>query len=512
MNIANLLVRSAGVFGERPAVALGERFVLDYEDLARRSSVIAGNLRHKLGLGPGERVALVMKNVPEYVELLFACWHGGLVATPVNAKLHPQEFAYILADCAARACFVTADLADAVSSVASRLPALQRIICVGGREYGRLLDGEAIPPYPSEPTDTAWLFYTSGTTGKPKGAMLSHRNLMAMTACYRCDVDDIDAGDSIVHAAPMSHGSGLYILPHVAAGAVQVVPESGRFDPEEIFRLVARHPGSAFFAAPTMIKRLIDSPDVGAADLANLKTIVYGGGPMYLEDCKRALQVLGNRLAQIYGQGESPMTITALRKSYFADVDHPRYEARLGSVGFAQTMVQVRVADGDGAPLPAGEIGEVLVGGDAVMGGYWKNPEASRKALQGGWLHTGDVGVLDQDGFLTLKDRTKDVIISGGANIYPREIEEVLLRHESILEAAVVGRRHPDWGEEVVAFVVERGAESVTRPQLDAFCLGNIARFKRPREYRFVGALPKNSYGKILKTVLREWLEADNTA
>jgi long-chain acyl-CoA synthetase len=255
-----------------------------------------------------------------------------------------------------------------------------------------------------------------------------------------------------------------------------------------------------------MVTRLIDSPVFAAADHANLKTIIYGGGPMYVADLKRALALLGPRLAQIYGQGEAPMTITGLSKAQHAETDHPRWEHRLGSTGTARTDVEVRVVDEADRDVPVGESGEVLVRGDFVMAGYWQDPEATSRALRGGWLHTGDIGAFDEDGFLTLKDRAKDMIISGGSNIYPREIEEVLLRHPAVAEVSIVGRPHADWGEEVIAFVVARPGAAIGEADLDALCLDHIARFKRPRAYRFVDALPKNNYGKVLKTELRRLL------
>jgi long-chain acyl-CoA synthetase len=203
------------------------------------------------------------------------------------------------------------------------------------------------------------------------------------------------------------------------------------------------------------------------------------------------------------------MTITVLSKSDLLDTGHPRHEARLASVGVAQPVVEVRVADDDDRPLPPGEIGEILVRGPSVMRGYWRNPEATAETLRNGWLHTGDVGSFDEDGYLTLRDRSKDMIISGGSNIYPREVEEVLLRHPAVSEVSVVGRRHADWGEEVIAFVVLRGGAQVAEKELDALCLDHIARFKRPKAYRFVAELPKNNYGKVLKTVLREQLAGE---
>ena len=227
---------------------------------------------------------------------------------------------------------------------------------------------------------------------------------------------------------------------------------------------------------------------------------------MYVADLERALHLFGPRLYQLFGQGESPMTITGLDQRMHADPGHPRWRDRLGSTGVPRTGVLVRVVDEDDNELPAGEIGEVVTRSDCVMEGYWRNPEANAETLRGAWLHTGDLGSLDQDGFLTLRDRSKDMIISGGSNIYPREIEEVLLRHPNLVEASVVGRPHPDWGEEVIAFIVPKPGVAVVAPELDKLCLDHIARFKRPREYRFVEALPKNNYGKVLKTELRKIL------
>jgi long-chain acyl-CoA synthetase len=232
---------------------------------------------------------------------------------------------------------------------------------------------------------------------------------------------------------------------------------------------------------------------------------------MYVADAKSAFAALGPRLAQIYGQGESPMTITAMNRALVADAVARGDDARLGSVGIAQAGMDVRVGDADDRAVPVGEIGEVLVRGPAVMQGYWLDDEASRRALANGWLHTGDVGSLDGDGYLTLKDRAKDLIISGGSNIYPREVEEVLLLHPDVAEVAVIGRPHADWGEEVIACIVARGGTPATLDArrsllraLDALCLGHIARFKRPKDYVFLDALPKNNTGKVLRTELRK--------
>ncbi len=484
--------------------------VATYAGLADRVTALSHCLRQTLCLQPGARVALMMGNCAEYVELLYAAWWAGLTVVPINAKLHAEEAAYILEHCGARVCFVTPDLAAAIGALERRVAGLERVVEVGSADFRAMVrESAAIEPYPASLDDVAWLFYTSGTTGRPKGVMLTHRNLLAMSLCYFADVDQIALGDCILHAAPLSHGSGLYNVPHVLRAANQLIPEQSHFDPAELFALCRRWNGVALFAAPTMVRRLVAWARERAPDLAGLKTVIYGGGPMYLEDMKQALAAMGERFAQIYGQGECPMSITALSRFHIGNRSHPRWEARLASVGVAQSAVEVIVADAEHRAVPAGEIGEVMVRGEVVMKGYWRDPENTAQTLRAGWLHTGDLGSFDNDGFLTLRDRSKDLIISGGSNIYPREVEEVLLRHPAVSEVSVVGHPHPDWGEEVVAFLVLRPGAQATEEELDRLCLQHIARFKRPKLYRYIDSLPKNNYGKVLKTELRDRLKAD---
>jgi len=504
VNVAAWLARNGRSFATTPAIATGRAVYATYRDWAARAAAIAGALQREALSHPGERVAIVMDNRPDYLEALFGIWHAGLVAVPINAKLHREEFRYILGHSGARLVFTSPDLAETVAPLADDLPELQRVVVAGGAEWRRWRDGESAALVERRPDDAAWLFYTSGTTGRPKGATLTNRNLIAASLGYFSDVDGILPGDSILHAAPLSHGSGLYGLPHVAKAATHVIPEAGHFDPAEIAELVPAWPGLSFFAAPTMLTRLIADPAFIGADHRQLKAIIYGGGPMYVTDLLRAVDLLGPRLVQIYGQGESPMTITALARAYHTDRAHPRWRERLGSVGLPFAGVELRVVDGEDRDVAIGETGEVLARGDTVMAGYFQDATATAETLRGGWLHTGDLGALDEDGFLTLRDRSKDMIISGGSNIYPREVEEVLLRHPGIAEVSVVGRPHADWGEEVVAFVVPRPGAPVEEGELDRLCLASIARFKRPRAYLFIDALPKNNYGKVLKTELRK--------
>ena len=506
MNIAHLLLGSAREFRDLPALARGTAPHLTYRELWRKVSVMSMHLRTRFGLERGDRVAIAMTNGVEAIEAMYAVWHAGLCAVPMNAKLHAREFAFILENSGARLCFVTSDLAPTIAEAAKEVPALKEIVDVATRSYGFMEVGDPTAMTEAEPTDPAWLFYTSGTTGRPKGATLTHRNLLAMTMNYFADVDRPPPGGSIVHAAPISHGSGLWNFAMLARGSVQVFPESGRYEVPETVALMNRWPECSIFLAPTMVKRLIEHGSVSDLGPAALRLITYGGAPMYVADLKRALDLLGNKLAQLYGQGESPMTITHLSREMHADRGHPRWEERLASAGRPDSCAAVKVVDEAGRALPVGEVGEIIVKGDTVMAGYWNDPEATAKALRDGWLWTGDVGAFDEEGLLTLKDRSKDMIISGGSNIYPREIEDVLNLHPAVAECSVVGRPHPEWGEEVVAFVVARPGKALAPAELDKLCLDNIARFKRPKDYRFIEALPKNNYGKILKTELRKLL------
>jgi long-chain acyl-CoA synthetase len=510
MNVAVWVQRHGGRRPDDPALADGDRVHASWGTFAARAAAAAGGLREGFGLSPGDRVAIVMRNRPEYLEALYAIWHAGLVAVPVNARLHPDEIAYVLDHSGTAVVLTDDEHADDVEPLVGTVDALQAAVLAPGSRWDRLTTWTPVPLVDRQPQDAAWLFYTSGTTGRSKGATLTHRNLLMASLSYFADIDHVLPQDCILHAAPLSHGSGLYGLPHVARGALSVVPHSGGVDGSEIGALLSRWPGMSMFAAPTMLKRLVGDPAIVSADLSHLKTIIYGGAPMYLTDLEVALDVFGPRLAQIYGQGETPMTITALSQADHADRDHPRWRERMQSVGFPRTDVEVRVVDVMDRELPAGEVGEVVVRGDVVMAGYWNQPEATAETLRGGWLHTGDLGSFDPDGYLTLRDRSKDLIISGGMNIYPREVEEVLLRHPGIRAAAVIGRPDPEWGEAVVAFIVAAAGAEPPVEELDRTCLQHIARYKRPKEYRFIDALPTNNYGKVLKRELRNRLQADD--
>jgi fatty-acyl-CoA synthase len=492
VNLFALLDQAAQRFPDRGAVYHGERRVCTWQRLRDRALRLAGSIRQHCPAGA--RVAVVSENRPEIVELLFGIWAAECVAVPINSKLHPREMAQILEDAGVAEVFASAIIAAQLASTCG-VP----IETLGAEEYShRLATTPAAVPC-TDPSMLAWLFYTSGTTGRAKGAMLTHRNLIAMTIAHLADIDSPDEGCSLIHAAPMSHGSGLYIPAYVLRGARQVVPARGGFDPAEFLDLCERHPGCSAFLAPTMVQRVVEtSRATGRARPSQLRTIVYGGGPMYVQSIKKALATIGPVFAQIYGQGESPMTITGLRRADHEGAD----DAILGSVGYPRSGVEVAVLRADGTPAAVGEIGEIVCRGDVVMSGYWRNPVATRETLHNGWLRTGDLGSLDARGNLTLHDRSKDVVISGGSNIYPREVEEALLEHPSVSEACVVGAPDPEWGEVVVAFIVGCAGPD----ELDAHLLQRIARFKRPKRYVSVDQLPKNSYGKVLKRELRQQL------
>jgi long-chain acyl-CoA synthetase len=496
MNLAHWMARAGAANPQAPALGEGDRITATYGELAGYTARRAGSLLTRYGLSRGDRVAIIAWNTPRYVKLLYAIWHAGLAAVPVNAKLHPAEIAYILEHSGAKLAFVSEDLSADIGAVAPA--ALRAMIVIGSPAYGALVEGEAVAVAEVDDGELAWLFYTSGTTGKPKGAMLTHGNLAAASFAYALEVDTILPREPLFHAAPMSHGSGLYIMAHVMRRGVNVVAESGGFDPSEIHACFRAWPRASMFAAPTMIKRMVATPlDWHGLDI---RTIIWGGAPMYVADTIAALDRFGPVLAQIYGQGESPMTITTLPKSEIGDRAHPMWERRLASAGRAYSCVEVKVVDADDRAVNVGEAGEIICRGAPVMPGYWQNPDANARTMKGGWLHTGDVGAFDEAGYLTLLDRSKDLIISGGANIYPREVEEVLLTHPKVREVSVIGRPDADWGEVVIAYVVGDAPAA----ELDQLCLSRIARFKRPKEYVVVESLPKNNYGKILKTELRQ--------
>lgn len=501
MNLALWLERTAKVHGDRPALFLGATQVYNYAQFLRAAQGLSAALGAR-DIGPGDRVAMFMKNCPEYLVAFFGIWARGAAVVPINAKLHANEAAFILENAGAKLCLVTPEL-GAELALATTVP----LVDVKSEAFGEMCAHAPVPLVAREDSDLAWLFYTSGTTGKPKGVFISHGMLRSTSLSYVLDCDEVSSQDAAFYIAPMSHGAGIYAPIHVAKGARHITPVSGGFDEVELLDMARDHGPLSMFMAPTMVRRVTDVAKAKGLRGEGIKTVIYGGGPMYLADIVDAVDWFGPRFVQIYGQGECPMAITALSRDDVADRDHPRWRERLGSVGRAQSVVEVQIGGTDGTPFPNGEVGEIMVRGTPVMPGYWQNPDATAKTLVNGWLKTGDMGFLDEEGYLTLRDRSKDVIISGGTNIYPREVEEALLSHPEVHEVSVVGRPNAEWGEEVVAFVVMTPGTAFDQAVLDAHCLTQIARFKRPKSYIQLQELPKNNYGKVLKTELRRRME-----
>ena len=501
MNIARLLDEAADRAPEATALFHGAQSALDYRTLAMRVARLCGYLQGR-GVAHGDRVAIFMSNHLAYIEVLYAVFRAGAIAVPVNAKLHERELAFILEESGARLLVTDRQAESCAGHAAARLHRSVELLNVDTATYAGALRSTAAAMVDCGGDDVAWLFFTSGTTGQPKGAMLTHLNLLLMTSSYLTEVHAVSAEDRLLHAAPMSHGSGMYNFAQIARAGAQIVPESRGFDASEILEICARLDRVSMFAAPTMVHRLLR--ELPAADSAQgLDLIVYGGGPMLLSQIQAALSLLGPRFAQIYGQGECPMTITRLpRHSHIKTCDEAAHLRRLSSVGTPFHAADVRIGDAS-RPLGVDEAGEILVKSPIVMRGYWRRegPDASPGEPQ--WLKTGDVGYFDREGFLHLSDRSKDVIISGGTNIYSREVEDVLIAHHAVEEVAVVGMPNAEWGEEVVAIIGHGSKNAPTPGDLDAWCATLIARFKRPRFYLFLKELPKNAYGKIEKNTLK---------
>ena len=503
MNLAIWLQRAAVRHAQRPALLHGNERCGDYTHFYAQTQALAAALLER-GIQPDDRIGIFARNHPNVLVAYYAVWLIGAVIVPINNKLHRKEAAWILEN--SGACLVLASTARGADlAEACPLPWLD----LEGEAFAKLCQpGPTCDPIDRSEDDLAWLFYTSGTTGRPKGVRITHGMIAATSLAYLADVDTVLPDDAALYAAPISHGAGLYAPIHVLMGAAHMVPLSGGFDADEVLALSAEQKSTSMFMAPTMVRRLLDRARATGQRGTGIRTIIYGGGPMYVSDIVEAVDWFGPRFVQIYGQGECPMAISSLTREQVADRAHPDWEARLGSVGQAQSVVEIRIDDGTGQPAPHGATGEILVRGAPVMPGYWQNAAATRDALREGWLHTGDLGRMDAEGFLTLLDRSKDVIISGGSNIYSREVEEVLLQHPDVHEVSVIGRADPEWGEVVVAVITPRAGAKPSSQELDAHCLSEMARFKRPKHYCVCDDLPKNNYGKILKTDLRTRLDS----
>lgn len=448
------------------------------------------------GCRPGDRVLLFLRNGFDYPVLLMGAMRAGMVAVPANAKLHPREVAWIAGDAGPRVVFTHAEHVDAL---AAALPQATTAEVIAIEDFDLPAPAAApAPPAAVGPDDPAWIFYTSGTTGRPKGATLTHRNLVAASVNCLADVFDFRATDRVLHVAPLSHGSGLYLLPALARGAHNIIHDRAGFRPDEVFGTVAAQGVTAIaFVAPTMIVRLLEAAP--RDDIGTLRGVIYGGAAIHLEHIRAAVARFGPIFHQLYGQGEAPMTI-----SYLPGHDHlGADDETLVSAGYVRAGVEVRIRDEHDRDVPDGAEGEICVRGDVVMAGYWRNPEATARALAGGWLHTGDIGRFDSGGRLRVLDRRHDTIISGGTNIYPKEIEDVLAAHPAVREVVAFGLPDPEWGESVAVAVVADDP-ALDEAALLAFCKEHLASFKKPKHVHIVPDLPKNAYGKVLRRDLRE--------
>ncbi|MGH8999230.1 MAG: acyl-CoA synthetase [Acidimicrobiia bacterium] len=519
MNLGDILAASARHHPDRVAMVWDEgNQRRAYRDMNRRADALAAALVADLGVRPGDRVSVMMTNGPSLLETLFATWKAGATIAPLNARYTADEIVFLVTDAEAETVVVGADLAPAVLGLAEKLSGVRNFV-VAGDDQGEHGDhpvfeglierhlGERAPDPGTTDADIAWLAYTSGTTGRPKGAMLSHGCLTFVGVSWLADLQRLEPDDVGLVAAPLTHGAGIMALAFVMKGATQVIMaafEAGRF-----LGAVTTEKVTHSWLVPTQIKMLLDHPDLDGTDLSSLKTIVYGASPMYVEDLREAMDRIGPVFVQLFAQTESPMVGTYLPAADHI-LDGPGRE-RLASCGHARSGVEVRILDDDDKPAPAGEIGEICIRGPALMSGYWRQPEATAETLRNGWLHTGDVGKMDDQGYVYILDRTKDMLISGGLNVYPREIEEVLLQHPDISQVAVIGVPDERWGETPKAFVVPVEGAAPAEADVIAFAAERLAGFKKPRSVELVGELPKTPIGKIDKKTLRApyWAERE---
>jgi long-chain acyl-CoA synthetase len=491
VNLASLGEDNVRTFGEYPTLLFEGREItnVDQQRAANRLARALG----RLGVGPGDRVVVMLPNCPEVLQAYAGIHKVGAVAVPVVFLLNAAEVAHILAHSGARVLITAPELADKAEGWAG-----QRIL-VGGEAPGAPAYAELLAREPDRfatveraPDDLAVILYTAGTTGQPKGVALSHGNLIA-NARSTATLFELDRTRWSLAVLPLSHSYGLVLSNSGNILGTRAVLLRW-FTPDAVLEAIERHRIQQMSGVPTMYTYLLNFPGAGRHDTSSMQVWGSGAAPLPVEIVEPFEKRFGGRILEGYGLTEAAPVVSAHRFSG---------ERRLGSVGQPIPGVQVRIADDGGRPLPAGEVGEVCVRGDNVMLGYYRMPEETARVLRDGWLHTGDMGRLDADGFLYIVERKKDLIIRGGFNIYPREVEEVLYAHGAVAEAAVVGRPDPLMGEEALAFVVPRSGQSVTAEALIAFCQERLARFKCPREIRFVDSLPKSPVGKILRKDLR---------
>ena len=514
MNLAHLLTQNARRHGDRVGFIWAEKS-WTWREIDARASALAAALAAR-GIAKGDRILVHAKNCDEMFWSMFAAFRLGAVWVPTNFRLMPDEVAYLATASGAKAFLCHGDFSDHVAAVEAASPALAFIWRIGEGGFGEKSVSEAIAAHAGarventavEYDDPCWFFFTSGTTGRSKAAVLTHGQMAFVVTNHLADLmPGTTEDDASLVVAPLSHGAGIHQLVQAARGAKTILLPSERFDVNEAFRLIETHRVSNMFTVPTILKMMVENPAVDRYDHSSLRYIIYAGAPMYREDQKAALAKLGHVLVQYFGLGEVTGNITVLPPALHDPEDGP--QARIGTCGFERTGMQVSIQGDDGHELKPFETGEICVIGPAVFAGYFENPEANAKAFRDGWFRTGDLGHMDEEGFVYITGRASDMYISGGSNIYPREVEEKILTHPAIGEVAVLGVPDPVWGEVGVAVCVAReGASAVTEADMAGFLATKLPRYKMPKRFFFWEALPKSGYGKIPKRLVRDELEA----
>jgi acyl-CoA synthetase (AMP-forming)/AMP-acid ligase II len=512
MNLSHFLRQAARRHGPEIGFVWGERS-WTWSELDGRVDAMAAALAAK-GIRKGDRVLVQSKNCNQMFESMFACFRLGAVWVPTNFRQTPEEVTYLAQASGARAMICHADFPDHARAVTGALPDLGLVVSIGrsdfGEDYDALVEafaGRSAPTAAVEHDDPCWFFFTSGTTGRPKAAVLTHGQMAFVITNHLCDLmPGTTHEDASLVVAPLSHGAGVHQLVQVARAAKTVLLSGDRFDIDEAWALVEKWRITNLFTVPTIVKMLTEHASVDAHDHSSLRYLIYAGAPMYREDQKHALKKLGKVLVQYFGLGEVTGNITVLPPDLHDPEDGP--SVRVGTCGYERTGMQVSIQDDQGREVPAGATGEICVCGPAVFAGYYDNPEANAKAFRDGWFRTGDLGHMDEEGFVYITGRASDMYISGGSNVYPREIEEKILTHPAMAEVAVLGVPDRTWGEVGVAVCVLRPDAALDEPSLLSWLEGKIARYKLPKRVFFWDALPKSAYGKITKKIIRAELEA----
>ncbi|WP_298961647.1 acyl-CoA synthetase [uncultured Roseibium sp.] len=510
-NLAHFLTKNAARWPNRAAI-IWEDNTWTWQELDRRVSALAAALSDRFGITKGDSLLVQAQNSNQMTEIMLAAFRLGAIWVPCNFRQAPAETAYTCEKSKAKVMLCDADFEEQAQAVKAANPDVRGIVSIGesafGDSYETLLTshmGTQFPNAPVDYTDPCWLFFTSGSTGRPKAVVLSHGQIGFVAVNYMTDLmPGTNEEDASLVIAPLSHGAGLQQIAQLSAGTAHVLMPRTGFNPTVAFELIEKHKVSNMFTVPTIVKRLVEDPAVERYDHSSLRHVIYAGAPMYREDQKLALEKLGSVLVQYYGLGEVTGNITVLRPQDHVQEDGP--EARIGTCGTERTGIEVSIQDETGALLPPGTTGEVCVIGAAVCAGYLEDDAANENAFRDGWFRTGDIGHMDEDRYLYLTGRASDMYISGGSNVYPKEVEEVLLAHPSLSEVAILGIPDPQWGEVGLAVCVASTNAEPEAAELSEFLAGKIARYKRPHRYLFIQAMPTSAYGKITKKLVREFL------